>query len=457
MSADSDIAADALIIGDGGQIITWADGDTVFYGSARARGGSVGGNGGLVEISGWENLLFAGTVDLTATNGELGLLLLDPTNILISNDASNPPAVEDEVPTIFQTDFADNNITVNATTLQNQAADIRLEATNDIEVAAGTNLDFVDGSSITFAADADADDAGIFRLSAGGTINTNGRSLTIIASDVELESGSLIDVASGDVTINDSTIETQGGDLTLLGQGSSDDFNDGIFISNSTLDAGSGDIELVGIGLLESSPNNINGAGVWIQNSTVITNDSGNITITGTGADDNFDSSVDIPGVDDAIEDPFNNHGVTVREGSVIQTVDGNLSLIGFPGDVSASNNHGINITDSGTLVEVIGSGQLSLEGTGGTGQNVNYGVSIVSEATVRSGSGGLLAQGIGGSTNNDGDGIRIFGGVTVETINGGDLNLIGTGSNSDGSDNGNAGVSIFNQGAPSPLRGRRP
>ena len=206
VSADSHITADALSIGDGGQIITWADGDTVFYGSARARGGSTSGNGGFVEISGQENLLFAGTVNLTATNGDLGLLLLDPTNIFISNEASNPPAVDAQLPTIFQTDF-ENSITVNATTLQNQAADIRLEATNDIEVAAGTNLDFVDGGSITFAADADADDNGIFRLNVGGVINTNGRSLTIIASDVELESGSLIDVASGDVTFQPSTLD----------------------------------------------------------------------------------------------------------------------------------------------------------------------------------------------------------------------------------------------------------
>ncbi len=76
------IQANALESGDGGRVIVWADGATGFYGSVEARGGSQAGNGGFVEISGKENLGFAGT------------LLLDPENITIVDGAGGADDAE---------------------------------------------------------------------------------------------------------------------------------------------------------------------------------------------------------------------------------------------------------------------------------------------------------------------------------------------------------------------------
>ncbi len=82
----------ALIIADGlgrdgGEVVIWSDGDTMFSGEVSAQAlGSVG-NGGLVEVSGADQLTFRGKVSTLANNGETGVLLLDPTDITIVDGA----------------------------------------------------------------------------------------------------------------------------------------------------------------------------------------------------------------------------------------------------------------------------------------------------------------------------------------------------------------------------------
>jgi hypothetical protein len=91
VSDDSVITADALNWGDGGQVIVWANQLTRFYGSISARGGALAGNGGSVEVSGKDLLIFTGLVDAGASNGNPGSLLLDPKDITIT-DANSPLA-----------------------------------------------------------------------------------------------------------------------------------------------------------------------------------------------------------------------------------------------------------------------------------------------------------------------------------------------------------------------------
>ena len=81
------LSADALISGTGGQIVVWADNDTLFDGMISARGIS---GGGLVEVSGKERLGFAGTVSTLSADGTAGVLLLDPRNGVISTAAHAP-------------------------------------------------------------------------------------------------------------------------------------------------------------------------------------------------------------------------------------------------------------------------------------------------------------------------------------------------------------------------------
>ncbi|MGQ4647367.1 two-partner secretion domain-containing protein [Lyngbya aestuarii] len=200
VSNDSEINADALSQGDGGQVIVWADKSTQFYGQISASGGTAAGDGGLVEVSSRQKLIFQGKVDTSASNGSLGTLLLDPTNISIvagtgegapsdnpdgtDTVVGNPSGVPGQVlpgdtePTIiFESELeglaGNNNIT--------------LQATNDITLATDVSLDFPAGSgTIAFTADADNDANGTFLMQTGSALNTNGRPLTITAAEIAL-------------------------------------------------------------------------------------------------------------------------------------------------------------------------------------------------------------------------------------------------------------------------------
>ncbi len=77
------IRADALAAGDGGKVVVWSDNTTSFYGFISARGGEGGGNGGSVEVSGKQTLVYRGLTDVRAPLGTTGMLLLDPTNYSI--------------------------------------------------------------------------------------------------------------------------------------------------------------------------------------------------------------------------------------------------------------------------------------------------------------------------------------------------------------------------------------
>jgi len=80
------INADAIDQGNGGHIYLWSDKTTNYQGHISAKGGVLAGDGGFAEVSGKHILSYRGTVDLSATNGEVGTLLLDPTDITINND-----------------------------------------------------------------------------------------------------------------------------------------------------------------------------------------------------------------------------------------------------------------------------------------------------------------------------------------------------------------------------------
>lgn len=244
------INADALVDGDGGRVIIWADDDTSFYGDVSAQGGIQSGDGGFIEVSGERNLLFHGDVNTASNGGVSGTLLLDPANIVIANGNGDEAGDGDNafqgnnsgiVGSVLSIPLSSVNDTVPTvlyeSELENLSGDtnIILQATNDITLnnLIDDELNFSTGEGfITLIADADNDGAGNFTMQdAGDTLDTNGRIIKIEGNNLSIGNLRTFDPFSGDgspvslkatgnITLN-GTINTSGvfAQLGTLGRG----------------------------------------------------------------------------------------------------------------------------------------------------------------------------------------------------------------------------------------------
>jgi len=131
------INADAINSGDGGTVVVWADEVTGFFGEISGTGGATGGDGGNAEVSGKKHLDFQGLVNLSAEFGDPGTLLLDPSNITISDAANGNIANDGGDPNTF-TSNADA-----ATNILASVIELLLEGGTNVEVdtAGGTETE----------------------------------------------------------------------------------------------------------------------------------------------------------------------------------------------------------------------------------------------------------------------------------------------------------------------------
>ena len=218
INENSTIKADALTEGDGGNIIIWADEQTIFHGNISARGGHNYGNGGFVEISSQQQLAFDGVVDVSAIAGEAGQLLLDPTSVIIGTTGTNDIALNDNQ---ILSGEGSGSFLISANSL--------LTALNsgDVSIAASKNIDIISDinsssrNNLTF-------EAAFINLNA--SVYLNGGNLTfeapvILRSSQTLSTGSTV---GGDITFNSSlhafnpgtdtlTLEAGTGNITFNG------------------------------------------------------------------------------------------------------------------------------------------------------------------------------------------------------------------------------------------------
>ncbi|HIK10577.1 MAG TPA: filamentous hemagglutinin N-terminal domain-containing protein, partial [Oscillatoriaceae cyanobacterium M33_DOE_052] len=202
---NTNISANAISGGKGGEIIIWSDNTTQFHGNISATGIE---NGGFVEVSGKQNLIFRGNVDLSATSGNNGSLLLDPENITIVDGSGG---TDDSQLSDNQILFWDTGTTytISETALENLNgnAAVELQATNNITIEDLTDnkLTFQSGTgAINFTADADNDGSGAFTMNPGDSISAEGRNITINAGSITLGNidTSLTSGNGGSVTLN---------------------------------------------------------------------------------------------------------------------------------------------------------------------------------------------------------------------------------------------------------------
>ena len=221
VSSDSTINANSLLVGDGGQVIVWADEKTGFYGNINARGGIQSGDGGFIEVSGKESLIFRGNVDTFAPYGEVGTLLLDPRNIVIlpgSGDGNDSDSSTNSLLAspgrnlgeVLSSDFLPTFIYQSELeAYPGHKNNLILQATENITIqplSSPLDLRLSEGSSITFIADSDNNGTGSFSMNQNDTIITNGASLTISGASLTLgnidSSTSFLLGSGGNVNLN---------------------------------------------------------------------------------------------------------------------------------------------------------------------------------------------------------------------------------------------------------------
>lgn len=350
VSPDSVISANSLLNGDGGRVIIWGDEVTGFQGNISARGGANSGDGGFVEVSGKQNLMFRGNgnVDVSAPNGTLGRLLLDPTDIVIAPGAAGTGANDGELAdgSILFTDSPGATFTISQGTLQSQLGAITLQATNNITITPGVSLTFGGTGAIAFTADADNNGVGAFLMNAGDSITAFGRSITI--SGASIDAGTIN--TTGTITGGNITLTSTVGSITAAGL-----IGSGYSGGNITL-AAANNITVTG-------PITSTGAGGFLATTTGGTVDAsagGSITITGAI---NTSATVTTDGAPIAI-----GGNVSLRANTIPGSTGRNISFVSIntTGTVTGLG-YGTTVTGQGGNVQIVANGLVQGTGAGTT------------------------------------------------------------------------------------------
>ncbi|MGC1395377.1 MAG: choice-of-anchor Q domain-containing protein, partial [Coleofasciculaceae cyanobacterium] len=427
------------VTGNGGKVIIWSNNTTRFFGNVTAQGNFNSGKGGFLEVSGKENLNYDGNVDLRASDGNWGTLLLDPASLIISETAipdnyniTNPTSI----PQVQQ-------LTASRLVAALNNANVNLEATNDITVntqldasanTAGNNagnLTFVtpvvnlnapiilqagrtiSGTPATVnvsntgriqnAVDVAATDATI-NLSEGIFSNTNtiniNKSLSLIGTDQTstIINGNnnfrVFNIAAGDVTFANLTIQNgnadigNGGGINYIGTGTLNVINS--TISNNIAEQGGGisissGTSNISNSVISNNTSNLNGGGINNNATTTINNS----LITGNQISANGLAGGGI----------FNYEGTLTLNNT---TVNRNISARDGGGGITSDfgivtlNNSTVNENSAANTTRFGGGGILSFFDT-----NLTLNNSTISGNSIETTGGGILVVGSAVNLNN--------------------------------------------------------
>ncbi|MFO1330023.1 MAG: YDG domain-containing protein [Rubrivivax sp.] len=333
MGPGASIRADAGTSGDGGRVVLWSDEATRVYGAISARGGRDSGDGGFVETSGGWLDARPLSIRTDAPRGRAGQWLLDPNDILITDEGSdthitggpnfrstNDSAVV-STSTLADALAAGTSVTVTTANggANSEPGDIRMQGTLSVEPSSPATLTLNATRHISL------EGASIF---SEGPLNVN------------LSAGH---GGSGGILIDSSTIGiggslTLGGTATACGAAGCATFP----AATGTTDAG-------------------RGFGVLVQNSSL---SADRIRIRGASAVDN------------------QTHG-GVRIANSASLLASQIDIAGWTGSPADFSQYGVDINGSLAAVDrVVLDGTARVSGSGGS-ESTSMGVRLSSSSSV--------------------------------------------------------------------------
>ena len=320
--------ASARRTGNGGEIIVFAENTLDFNGHAASRGGAEGGNGGFVEVSGKKALYLPGlvqSVDVSASNGEGGTFLIDPTDVTILrighpdditvSPTSNPSILDSDIQSFLQhtgslTIQTDSEGTENGDVYVTYGTTINWTSDNSLSIFADSKI--VVDSQVSIATSGSGNilldgakgvDLGNPSASPGEmtTVSTGAGSLTVRNDSIAADSEG--------ISIWNASLLTDDGDISIKGNSR---FNGrrGVEIQESQLSAGGGSVLVEGLSEVAH--------GVFIGGSQIGSTGGGDVDITGRVIVSNFDHDGIL--IDD---------GAAVNETTISAAENANISLAG--------------------------------------------------------------------------------------------------------------------------------
>ena len=377
------IAADAITNGDGGHVALLSTGATQMDGAITAQGGTRGGNGGFVEVSG-NTLGMTGSVDLSAPHGTLGTLLLDPTFLDVVSAVPGTGTEDGNFLDNGGTVLAGDGLTGTPDTISNSiingtTANVLLQALNTLTVGANINLTIVPGQNLT--------------MEAGGTLTIDPGIVVTASGDVILATGGAgpstpPPALSSPLIAISGAVTSTGGSVSLLsGTGGTINLGAGSSVSAATitLNSGTGGIALIGNAALgqTGSAIDITSAGPVSQAST------STITAFELGSSGGVAGTTSLIGTGNAIDFVTD---FPVTGGDLVLVDHSNLTLIGTQ---SANNlffevaNAGGSLTLGTATVTAPGTPATLTAGTGGR-------ISLVSDNYVVANAGSSITTNAG-------------------------------------------------------------
>ena len=213
------VKTDALLNGNGGKLITFAQDTARIYGNLSSRGGSERGNGGFIETSGLKGFDILNSPDIFAPNGLGGTWLIDPYSINITNNGGGLNNVNGE----FATSNSNSNLSVTVlrgalnsggnVLVRTGTGDLPGTTTGgDITLDASANITKISGSNSTLRLEAYNNivlNGNITNTSDDGLLNVE------LAANYNKNAANKVGSGTGGVTIaSGKSITTKGGYFT---------------------------------------------------------------------------------------------------------------------------------------------------------------------------------------------------------------------------------------------------